>query len=227
MHVVTDYLAGGNLLENLARRHRYSEADAAHIAAEMACALAALHAMSPPVVHRDVKLENVMLRRPVASDEPLKISEVVLVDFGCALAAGDQDPFAAGGGGRGGSVGTPAYLAPEALEEPHGSCGQRFSPATDAWALGVLLHTLLAGTFPFAAPSRSAEVALVRRGTRGRLPDGTSPAARALVAGLLRVPPPERSTCAAAEQCAWARGDAPSCAAPASPALPATTHAGP
>ena len=97
------------------------------IAAQVAAALAAAHARG--IVHRDVKPSNVM----VTTDG------VKLVDFGISATVGEAD-------GIGGEVyGTPAYLAPERLS------GGIVRPATDVYALGLLLYLALAGHLPWEA----------------------------------------------------------------------------
>lgn len=97
------------------------------IAAQVAAALAAAH--SRGIVHRDVKPANVMVTA----------NGVKLVDFGISAAAGDHD------GDPGLLLGTPAYLAPERL------AGGLVRPATDVYALGLLLYMMLAGRLPWQA----------------------------------------------------------------------------
>jgi serine/threonine-protein kinase len=97
------------------------------IAAQVAAALAAAHACG--VVHRDIKPGNVMLAR----------TGVKVVDFGIAAAVGALDET----GDE--LLGTPAYVAPERF------AGRPAAPATDVYALGVLLYQCLAGTLPWPA----------------------------------------------------------------------------
>ena len=103
---------------------------AAAVVRDLARAMGAAHACG--VVHRDLKPANVMVDG---------LGEVVVVDFGVAvrLAPGDsrltQEPVARG---------TPAYMAPEQASDPAG-----VGPATDVWALGVILFELVAGRRPF------------------------------------------------------------------------------
>jgi eukaryotic-like serine/threonine-protein kinase len=97
------------------------------IGAQVAAALAAAHAHG--VVHRDVKPANVMVTSAGAK----------LVDFGISAATGTHDDAADE------ILGTPAYLAPERLS------GGPTIPATDVYALGLLLYLSLTGHQPWQA----------------------------------------------------------------------------
>ena len=94
------------------------------ICAQVAAALAAAHADG--LVHRDIKPGNVMVTESGAK----------VVDFGLAAMAGPVDPDDE-------VFGTPAYLAPERLT------GGPVEPASDVYALGVLMYRLLAGESPW------------------------------------------------------------------------------
>jgi predicted Ser/Thr protein kinase len=98
------------------------------ICGEVASALAAAHADG--LVHRDIKPANVMVTAIGAK----------VVDFGIAAVAGPGDPDDV-------LLGTPAYLAPERLT------GDAVEPATDVYALGVLLYRLLANVSPWTVDS--------------------------------------------------------------------------
>ena len=102
------------------------------IGAEVTSALATAHARG--VVHRDVTPGNVMLTA----------TGVKVVDFGISALVGEKEK-----GPDGTLLGTPAYLAPERLDN-----GQ-VSPATDVYAVGLLLYRMLTGRLPWqAAPPR-------------------------------------------------------------------------
>jgi len=102
----------------------------------------ALHAAHEAgVVHRDVKPANVMV---TPRGEP------VILDFGVARADGDVAPLTL----TGDAIGTPAYMAPEALRGD----GRRGDRRVDVWSLGVTAYELATGRRPFDAPTRDALV---------------------------------------------------------------------
>ena len=91
-------------------------------------AVSAAHARG--IIHRDIKPSNIL----VGSDHKPKI-----LDFGIAL----ETQYLAGVRQKV-YRGTPAYTAPEQVTEPI-----QIFPATDVFALGILLYELLTDTLPF------------------------------------------------------------------------------
>jgi hypothetical protein len=138
LFLALEYLRGPTLRERLGPGGEPLPVDeAVQLAAVVAEALSEAHRRG--VLHRDLKPENVILP---ASDKPH------LVDFGlAALGAGRTEAGDPTGASlethHAGLRGTPAYMAPEQwLEEP---C----TPATDVWALGLMLCELLTGRRPY------------------------------------------------------------------------------
>ena len=103
--------------------------EAVEIAAQVLEALA--HAHRTGIVHRDVKPSNILLEHSDAI-------AVKLLDFGLAQFDGADTLTAVGD-----VPGTLAYIAPERLG------GEDATPASDVWAVGVLLWEALAGQHPF------------------------------------------------------------------------------
>jgi serine/threonine-protein kinase len=127
-YVVMELIRGRTLQE----RHNsgpLSPAFAMRVGAEVAAALAAAHAHG--LAHRDIKPANIMLPPSGAK----------VVDFGIAAAIrsgrSTDENFEV--------LGTPAYLAPERLTD------DAVEPASDVYALGVLLYRMLANESPWSA----------------------------------------------------------------------------
>jgi eukaryotic-like serine/threonine-protein kinase len=96
------------------------------------------------IVHRDLKLDNVMICRQRDADG----HAVKLVDWGVAHVAGEDDPF------RGLIAGTLVYVAPEQVR------GDAITPATDVYSLAVLAYHLLCRRPPFQSASDLALISM-------------------------------------------------------------------
>ncbi|MEV8505725.1 serine/threonine-protein kinase [Actinoplanes sp. NPDC051475] len=166
-------LVHGVTLQQRARHSLLDPREICRIGAQVAAALAAAHAHG--LVHRDIKPANVM----VTADG------VKVVDFGLAAAAGPAEPEEE-------LLGTPAYLAPERLT------GDAVEPASDVYALGVLLYRLLAGESPWTADTTTQM--LTAHVTLEPVPlpplPGVDPAIAGLVDRCLRKDPLERPSAA-------------------------------
>jgi serine/threonine-protein kinase len=133
------FVEGETLRTRLTREGPLPVAEALRLAREIADALDHAHARG--VVHRDIKPENVLLQH----------GHALVADFGIALAleqAGVDRVTRTGV-----AIGTPQYMAPEQ------AAGERALDArVDVYALGAVLHEMLAGESPFAAAARRAAV---------------------------------------------------------------------
>ena len=119
---------------------------AALIAVEVCHALA--HAHSLGVIHRDVKPENVMIR---------KDGLIKLMDFGIAQVLDFQRMTVTGQ-----LLGSPAYMAPEIIE------GKQLDFRTDVFSVGIMLYLLATGELPFAGRNPHE---VLRRIAEGKFPD--------------------------------------------------------
>ncbi len=126
-YVVMELVRGSTLQQRLAAGP-VPPGFAIRVAAEVAAALTAAHADG--VVHRDIKPANVMVTPAGAK----------VVDFGIAAAIRSSSPA----GSTFEVIGTPAYVAPERL------LNDAVEPASDVYALGVLLYRMLSGHSPWS-----------------------------------------------------------------------------
>lgn len=133
-YIVMAYVDGKTLADHLKERKEPLPArQAALIIRKLALALEVAHAKG--IVHRDLKPGNVMIDR--------ERKDVIITDFGLARRRTNGDAFQTK---EGMVMGTPAYMAPE---QARGDV-QAVGPASDIYALGVILYEMLAGRPPFS-----------------------------------------------------------------------------
>ena len=125
-------LPGETLAQRLRRDRQIPLPEALPLVVQMAEALGAAH--DAGVIHRDFKPSNVMLTG----------TKAMVTDFGLARSASaGEDASSTELTESGHLVGTLAYMAPEQLT--HGE----LTPATDVYALGLVMYEMLTGTRPF------------------------------------------------------------------------------
>ncbi len=131
--IVMDYIEGIPLDKLLKERGYIAEEEALSWAKQLCGVLGYLHRQDPPVIYRDMKPSNIILRPD---------GTVVLIDFGTAREIryeGEQEDTVC--------LGTPGYAAPEQW----GGCGQT-DARTDIYCLGAALYHLLTGRSPCEPP---------------------------------------------------------------------------
>src|SRR5438067_4076783 len=128
-YMVLEYLPGGSLEDRLEEGTPLPDADAAHIATEMAAGLAHAHARG--LVHRDLKPANVLFD----AEDRAKIA-----DFGIARMGNSGTLTEAGT-----VLGTASYISPEQ------AAGRAAGPPSDVYSFGVILFRMLTGRLPFVS----------------------------------------------------------------------------
>jgi serine/threonine-protein kinase len=136
-----ELLHGETLSDRLRRDGPIPTAEILPLVEQMAAGLTAAHRAG--VVHRDFKSQNVMLVKPTSEEGETR---VVITDFGLAWRSAHQESteLSLEMSAENEISGTPAYMAPEQVE------GGPVTPATDVYALGVVLYEMVTGTWPFA-----------------------------------------------------------------------------
>ena len=142
-YIVMEYVEGRSGAQILQRQGPVEPEIAAEIGVQACAGLDYAHRRG--IIHRDVKPGNLMVvGGPVGGGE----MTVKLTDFGIARAV-EQTRITQVGS----VVGTAAYLAPEQVR------GEEATPATDVYALGVVLYQFLTGRLPYEG-STLAELAV-------------------------------------------------------------------
>jgi eukaryotic-like serine/threonine-protein kinase len=151
-YMVMELVRGGDVATALASDGRLDPRRAAELAADTAGALQAAH--DAGLVHRDVKPGNILL----AADGRARVA-----DFGIARATGEDGLTRTGA-----TLGSVEYFSPEQAR------GEPVTPASDVYALGVVLYEMLTGRRPFVGDSPYA-VATARLGQPAPDPRGVVP----------------------------------------------------
>ncbi|RKH62939.1 serine/threonine protein kinase [Corallococcus llansteffanensis] len=136
-YVIMELLQGRPLSDFVRGRTRMSLESVVWVLDQMLAALGAAHQAG--VVHRDLKPANVFVVESAKAPATLK-----LVDFGIAkLMESGESPLTS----EGAIIGTPEFMAPEQIR------GAAVGPATDLYAVGVMLFQMLTGVRPFQGES--------------------------------------------------------------------------
>ncbi|XP_035239654.1 serine/threonine-protein kinase BRSK2-like [Anguilla anguilla] len=174
-YLVTELCLGGNLMSRIYERRHLEEREVQKYIRQLIMAVEHLHRAG--VVHRDLKIENLLL------DEN---DNIKLIDFGLSNSAGIlgyTDPFST-------QCGSPAYAAPELLNR------QKYGPKVDVWSIGVNMYAMLTGMLPFTVEPfslTSLHGKMVNK-EMNPLPPDLSPGAAMLLRNLLEPDPVKRPT---------------------------------
>uniref|UniRef100_A0A8B9UN36 non-specific serine/threonine protein kinase n=1 Tax=Anas zonorhyncha TaxID=75864 RepID=A0A8B9UN36_9AVES len=167
--IVMEYASKGDLYDYISERQRLSEQEARHFFRQVVSAVYYCHKNG--IVHRDLKLENILLDAN---------GNIKIADFGLSNVY-QQDKFLQT------YCGSPLYASPEIIN------GRPYKgPEVDSWSLGVLLYILVHGTMPFDGHDYKT---LVKQITSGdyREPTKLSDAC-GLIRWMLMVNPERRAT---------------------------------
>ncbi|XP_008512417.2 serine/threonine-protein kinase 33 isoform X3 [Equus przewalskii] len=184
MYLVMELCEDGELKEILDRKGHFSENETRWIIQSLASAIAYLH--NKDIVHRDLKLENIMVKSSFIDANDEMNLNIKVTDFG--LAVKKQ--------GRGEAMlqstcGTPIYMAPEVIN------AHDYSQQCDIWSIGVIMYILLCGEPPFLASSEEKLFELIRKGElhfEDPVWDSISDCAKSVLKQLMKIDPAHRIT---------------------------------
>ena len=160
-YIVLEYCNGGNLRDYMRRymninRKPLNEFFIQKLLLQIAPALEYMH--SKNVIHRDIRLENILLNFnnypniPIdgRAPQPLKFKEKSLnKDFSVKITGLNfsKDLIQDNMGST--ILGTPLYMSPDIIERVDDKSNKKYNTSADLWSLGVITYELLTGSMPF------------------------------------------------------------------------------
>jgi len=145
MYIIMELCTGGSLVSRMKdHRHGYGEQAAATLVEKMLSAI--LYCHHHGVVHRDIKLDNMIY------EDEREDAELKLIDFGFARAV------CPGRETMHDQLGTPSYMSPELWAERE----TPYDSSVDMWAIGVVAYMLLSGQRPFHHQDRKEKARMIR-----------------------------------------------------------------
>ena len=160
-YIVLEYCNGGNLRDYIRRymninRKPLNEFFIQKLLLQIAPALEYMH--SKNVIHRDIRLENILLNFnnypniPIdgRAPQPLKFKEKSLnKDFSVKITGLNfsKDLIQDNMGST--ILGTPLYMSPDIIERVDDKSNKKYNTSADLWSLGVITYELLTGSMPF------------------------------------------------------------------------------
>ncbi|ORX82674.1 Pkinase-domain-containing protein [Basidiobolus meristosporus CBS 931.73] len=176
--IIIEYASGGELFDHILAHRYLKEREACRLFAQLISGVSYMHEKN--VVHRDLKLENLLLDRN---------RNIIITDFGFAnqFSSPTNDLMAT-------SCGSPCYAAPELVV----SEGMYVGTAVDIWSCGVILYAMLCGYLPFDDDPENPDgdnINLLYKyilSTPLVFPDYVSPDARDLLRRMLVPDPTQR-----------------------------------
>ena len=171
VYIMMELCKGQTLMEQSNRKGRFSEEETAYLLHQ--CLLSLKHMHAQGIIHRDLKLGNIML----SADNEVKVG-----DFGLAAKVDHI------GEKRRTLCGTPNYIAPEILQNGH-----IHSFEVDVWTVGIIMYAMLCGKPPFQTSDVKTTYGRIKRCSYSFPPHvALSREAKGMIARILQVNPDAR-----------------------------------
>ncbi|XP_067946036.1 serine/threonine-protein kinase 33-like isoform X2 [Watersipora subatra] len=193
MYLVMELCEHGEIADMLKTQLYFKEDEARKIIGDLASAISYLH--KNDIVHRDLKLENILVHKNEESND----LHIKVTDFGLSVVkdgVGHESMMQQ-------FCGTPIYMPPEIVDN------KTYSQQCDVWAMGVITYYLLAGSPPFRARDEETLYEYIKKGEinfKENYIRDCSPAAHQCIQGMLKVDPAHRFTASEVLNHQWITG---------------------
>ncbi|XP_044188081.1 serine/threonine-protein kinase WNK4-like isoform X2 [Thunnus albacares] len=171
--LVTELMTSGTLKTYLRRFRQMKPKLLQRWSFQILKGLQFLHSRCPPILHRDLKCDNIFITGPTAS---VKIGDLGLATLKKASFAKSV-------------IGTPEFMAPEMYEE-------KYDEAVDVYAFGMCILEMATSEYPYSECRNAAQI--YRKVTNGIKPDSfskvTVPELKEIIDGCIRTNSSERFT---------------------------------
>ena len=141
LYFAMELIENGNLMDVLdeisTNNYNFTAADAAGLVLQILSALNYMHKQE--IMHRDLKLQNVMVNIEMNNGVPEMVCKLTDFGFSCVLEQNHMSSL---------KLGTKLYMAPEIFED------EPYDKKVDTWALGVLTYIMLTSAYPFTGKTK-------------------------------------------------------------------------
>ena len=188
--IIMEYINGGNLFSYVKKRRKLSEKTAKFLFKQIILGIKHIH--SQLIVHRDIKLENILIDMN---------DNVKICDFGIGIILSSENQVLHS------HCGTPLYIPPEIILSTKEE-GYKGFPA-DIWSAGIALYIMLSGKLPFNLDEDQDDIDVYNNNVKEKnlrlkseivkkepkYIENISDEARNLLKGILNKNPKKRLTC--------------------------------
>ncbi|KAF8394835.1 hypothetical protein HHK36_018772 [Tetracentron sinense] len=144
---ITEMFTSGTLRQYIQRYKRVNIRAVKKWARQILRGLVYLHGNDPPVIHRDLKCDNIFVNG--------HLGQVKIGDLGLATVLRGSQPAHS-------VIGTPEFMAPELYEE-------EYNELVDVYSFGMCVLEMLTSEYPYSECSNPAQI--YKKVTSGKLPD--------------------------------------------------------
>eukprot|EP00916_Digyalum_oweni_P004324 GHVL01007666.1.p1 GENE.GHVL01007666.1~~GHVL01007666.1.p1 ORF type:complete len:473 (+),score=114.81 GHVL01007666.1:212-1420(+) len=158
--IITEWCEGGTLFDLLHNQKRIwlNWHQKLRIILDLARGMFFLHTEKPPVIHRDLKSLNLLLKEPIRS--PTDIPLLKISDFGMSKM---KKQASANWGCMTGAAGTYHWMAPEVLS------GDNYNESADVYSFGIVLYEIITRSIPYIETAKDP-LSIAMAVSKGRRP---------------------------------------------------------